>query len=138
MLVLRQLGYGARQSSTSLSVLALLEHEGPTRISALAAAAGLSSPAMTGLVSRLGQDGLVNRLSDPHDGRATLVDITPSGRERRAQAERVVRDRVIELLDALPVEDQVTLSSAMRVAFPLIERLAQLPAQHQSRETTSR
>jgi hypothetical protein len=26
----------------------------------------------------------------------------------------------------------VTLSSAMRVAFPLIERLAQLPAQHPS------
>ena len=72
------------------------------------------------------------RLSDPCDRRATLVDITVSGRERRAQAERVVRDRVIELLDALPLEDQVTLSSAMRVAFPLIERLAQLPAQHPS------
>jgi DNA-binding MarR family transcriptional regulator len=86
MLVLRQLGYGARQSSTSVWVLTLLEREGPTRISALAAAAGLSQPAMTGLVGRLHQDGLVNRLNDPHDGRATLVGITPSGRERRAQA----------------------------------------------------
>jgi DNA-binding MarR family transcriptional regulator len=128
MLVLRQLGYGARQSSTSLSVLALLEHEGPTRISALAAAAGLGQSAMTGLVSRLHQDGLVKRLGDPHDGRATLVDITPSGRERRTQAERAVRNRVIGLLDALSVEDQATQSSAMRVAFPFIERLAQLPA----------
>ena len=132
MLVLRQLGHGARQSSTSFSVLALLEREGPTRISALAVAAGLSQPAMTGLVGRLHQVGLVMRFSDPCDRRATLVDITVSGRERRAQAERVVRDRVIELLDALPLEDQVTLSSAMRVAFPLIERLAQLPAQHPS------
>jgi DNA-binding MarR family transcriptional regulator len=131
MLVLRQLGYGAPQSSTSLSVLTLLAQEGPTRISALAAAAGVSSPAMTGLVSRLHQDGLVNRLSDPHDGRATLVDITPS-RERRARAERVVCDRVIELLGALSLEDQVTLSEAMRVASPFIERLAQLPAQHRS------
>jgi len=78
------------------------------------------------------------RFSDPYDGRATLVDITPSGRERRAQVERVVRDRVIELLDVLPLEDQVTLSSAMRAAFPLIERLAQLPAQHPSLQTTSR
>jgi DNA-binding MarR family transcriptional regulator len=113
-------------------VLTLLEREGPTRISALAAAAGLSSPAMTGLVGRLHQGGLVNRLNDPHDGRAKLVDITPGGRERRAQAERVVRDRVIELLDALSLEDQVTLSTAMRVAFPLIERLAQLPAERPS------
>lgn len=132
MLVLRQLGYVARQSSTSLSVLALLEHEGPTRISALAATAGLSQPAMTGLVGRLHEEGVVMRFSDPYDGRATLVDITPSGRERRAQVERVARDRVIEVLDTLPLEDQVTLSSAMRVAFPLIERLAQLPAQHPS------
>ena len=75
MLVLRQLGYGARQSSTSLSVLALLEHEGPTRISALAATAGLSQPAMTGLVGRLHEEGVVMRFSDPYDGRATLVDI---------------------------------------------------------------
>jgi DNA-binding MarR family transcriptional regulator len=131
-LVLRQVGHRARQSSTSVSVLALLENEGPTRISALAATAGLSQPAMTGLVGRLHEEGLVMRFSDPYDGRATLIDITPSGRERRAQVERVVRDRVIELLDALGREDQVTLSSAMRVAFPLIERLAQLPAQHPS------
>jgi DNA-binding MarR family transcriptional regulator len=130
MLVLRHLRHGERQSSTSLSVLALLEHEGPARISALTAAAGLSQPAMTRLVGRLHQDGLVKRFSDPHDGRAKLIDITPSGRERRTQAERVFRDRLMELLDALPVEDQVTLSEAMRVASPLIERLAQLPAQH--------
>ena len=65
MLVLRQLGHGARQSSTSFSVLALLEREGPTRISALAVAAGLSQPAMTGLVGRLHQVGLVVRSSDP-------------------------------------------------------------------------
>jgi hypothetical protein len=39
---------------------------------------------------------------------------------------------VIGLLDALSVEDQVTLSSAMRVAFAYIERLAQLPAQRPS------
>jgi|ERR1700677_4232 DNA-binding MarR family transcriptional regulator len=130
MLVLRHLRHGGRQSSTSLSVLALLEHEGPTRISALTGAAGLSQPAMTQLVGRLHQDGLVKRVSDPHDGRAKLIDITPRGRERRTQAQRVFRDRLMELLDALPVEDQVTLSEAMRVASPLIEQLAQLPAQH--------
>jgi DNA-binding MarR family transcriptional regulator len=137
-LVLRHLGYGGRHSSTWLSVLAVLEHKGPIQISALAAASGLGRPATTGLVGRLHEDGLVNRIRDPHDGRATLIEITPSGRERRAQPERVVRNPVIELLNALPVEDQASLSEAMRVASPLIEPLAQLPAQHRSRETTSR
>lgn len=66
---------------------------------------------MTALVGRLHQDGLVKRFSDAHDGLAKLIDTTPSGR------------------DALPVEDQVTLSLAVRVASPLIERLAQVPAQ---------
>jgi DNA-binding MarR family transcriptional regulator len=115
------------------TMLALLEHEGQTRISALAATAGLSQPAMTGLVGRLHEEGVVMRFSDPYDGRATLGRYhSPSGRERRAQVERVARDRVIELLDTLPLEDQVTLGLAMRVASPLIERLAQLPAQHPS------
>jgi DNA-binding MarR family transcriptional regulator len=84
---------------------------------------------MTGLVGRLHEDGLVKPRSDPRDGRATPVDITPSGRERRTQAQRVVRHRVMELLEALPLNDQVTLSRAMRVTSPLIERLAQLHAQ---------
>jgi MarR family len=78
MLVLRHLGYGARQSSTSLSVLALLEHEGPTRISALVAAAGLRQPAMTGLVGRLHEGGLVKRFSD-HSMAAQSWSITSTG-----------------------------------------------------------
>jgi MarR family len=76
MLVLRQLGYDAHQSGTSLSVLALLEPEDPTRISALAAAAGLSPPAMTGLVSRLHQDGWSNG-SVTHTTAAQRWSISP-------------------------------------------------------------
>ena len=127
VLVVRHLSYG--QSLTSALVLAQLD-DGPARISALAAASGVTQPSMTELVGRLEREGLVTRFSDPQDRRATLVDITASGRAQRSQVRRLVHDRVIELLDALPAEDQATLSLAMRVASPLINKLTQLAAQH--------
>jgi DNA-binding MarR family transcriptional regulator len=130
VLVVRHLSYGQGQSLTSSSVLALLDDDGPARISALAAASGVSQPSMTELVGRLEREGLVARFSDPEDGRATIVDITPSGRRRRSQTRRFINDRVVALLDMLPADDQATLSLAMRVASPFIEQLTQLAAQH--------
>jgi DNA-binding MarR family transcriptional regulator len=126
VLLVRHLSYG--QSLTSSLVLARLDDEGPLRISVLAAVTGTSQPSMTELVGRLQREGLVTRLSDPQDGRATLVDITASGRAQRSQVQRTMHDRVLELLEMLPAEDQATLSLAMRVASPFIQQLTQLAA----------
>jgi DNA-binding MarR family transcriptional regulator len=130
VLLVRHLSYGQGQSVTSSSVLALLDDEGPLRISVLAAASSVTQPSMTELVGRLAREGLVTRFSDPADGRATLVQITASGRARRAQVQRAIHERVIELLEMLGADDQATLSLAMRVASPLIQQLTQLAARH--------
>ena len=130
VLLVRHLSYGQGQSLTSSLVLARLDDDGPVRISVLAAASGVSQPSMTELVGRLEREGLVTRLSDPQDGRATLVDITASGRAQRSQLRRTLHDRVVELLEMLRAEDQATLSLAMRVASPFIEQLTQFAAQH--------
>lgn len=108
----------------------LLDDEGPLRISALTAASGVSQPAMTELVARLQREGLVTRLSDPQDARATLVDITARGRAHRVKLQKSIHDRLIALLDMLPAESRATLSLAMRVAAPLIDQLTQLASQH--------
>jgi DNA-binding MarR family transcriptional regulator len=81
---------------------------------------------MTELVGRLEREDLVARFTDPRDGRATLVDITASGRTQRLHLRRSVRGRMIELLEALAVEDQATLNLAMRAASPHINLLTQL------------
>ncbi|MFZ0906026.1 MAG: MarR family transcriptional regulator [Mycobacterium sp.] len=78
MLLVRHLARGS--SLAPRTVLATLEEDGPTRLTALAAPSGVSQPAMTQLVGRLERDGLVVRLVDPDDARATLVDITGAGR----------------------------------------------------------
>ena len=129
VLLVRHLSYGQGQSLTSSTVLALLADEGPARISVLATSSGVTQPSMTELVGRLQREGLVTRFTDPQDARATLVDITARGRTRLAKLQKSTHDRVVELLDMLPAEDQATLSLAMRVASPLIDRLTELAIQ---------
>jgi DNA-binding MarR family transcriptional regulator len=109
-----------------------LDDCGPARISALAAAGGVGQPSMTELVGRLEREVLVARFADPRDGRATLVDITASGRRQRRHLRRSFRGRVIELLEALAVEDRATLNLTMRAASPHINLLTELAVHHPS------
>jgi DNA-binding MarR family transcriptional regulator len=50
-----------------------------TRLTDLAAWAGMTKPSMTELVDELEGHGLVERRPDPADGRAKLVLLTPAG-----------------------------------------------------------
>jgi DNA-binding MarR family transcriptional regulator len=119
--MIRHLARGT--SLTSRNVLAALAVEGPSRLTALATATGIAQPAMTQLVGRLEREGLVVRLIDPEDARATLVAITDAGRALRAELHQSAHDRMAELLDRLSADDQATLALAMRVAMPLLDQL---------------
>ncbi|MEV6350838.1 MarR family transcriptional regulator [Actinoplanes sp. NPDC051851] len=109
---------------TTVSTMVALEREGPLRVTALAAGAGVSQPAMTELVQRLTRQGWVERVPDPGDRRVTLVAVTEQGRamltERRAAHQR----RLGDLLSTLPEQDQAALALAMHVATPILRRLA--------------
>src|SRR6201993_4209122 len=129
--MIRHLARGS--SLTSRNVLAALATEGPSRLTALAAATGIAQPAMTQLVGRLERDGLVVRLIDPEDARATLVDITDSGRAVWTELKESRRERLAELLDNLSPDEEATLGLAMRVALPLIEQLTRHAAAHPER-----
>jgi DNA-binding MarR family transcriptional regulator len=59
--------------------LKVLEHEGPQRIGALAAASRTTQPGMTRLVGQMADEGYVTRGADPDDSRATVVAITDAG-----------------------------------------------------------
>jgi DNA-binding MarR family transcriptional regulator len=52
-----------------------------TRLTVLAARAGLTHQAMGEVVTELERRGMVERVPDPSDGRARLVCLTPAGRE---------------------------------------------------------
>jgi DNA-binding MarR family transcriptional regulator len=110
---------GAGMSRTSLSVLAALRDAGSARITELAEAERVAQPSMTTLVSRLEEQGLVERRSDPLDGRAVVVALTPAG---RAELERMTTARAELLarrLEALTAEERAALAAAL----PALDRL---------------
>jgi DNA-binding MarR family transcriptional regulator len=138
ILTTRHLTARAALSLTATMTLDTLNREGPVRLTALAAAAGISQPSMTELVHRLERQGLAIRSDDPEDGRAALVNITNAGRALLDDRRRDRRDRLAELLTAIPPEDDATLTLAMHVALPIIRRLIHDANQSHTQGTADR
>ncbi|HEY2791518.1 MAG TPA: MarR family transcriptional regulator, partial [Micromonosporaceae bacterium] len=61
--MVRRLAPAEGMSLTAISTLRHVEMSGPVRTTELAAAQGVTQPAMTQLVTRLERDGFVTRLS---------------------------------------------------------------------------
>jgi DNA-binding MarR family transcriptional regulator len=129
LLVVRYLADRQGLAFTSVLALTIVGSEGPTRLTALATAEGISQPSMSQLIQRLERQGLVVRVSDPDDGRAALIDITDAGRALIAERQRDLRDRLAGLLTALPAEDEAALTLAMHVAQPIIGQMIRNAAQ---------
>src|SRR6202047_4128693 len=68
-------------SLTAAATLATLERSGPRRLTGLAVQEGVTQPAMTQLIARLQNAGLVRREADPADGRVVQVWLTEQGRD---------------------------------------------------------
>jgi DNA-binding MarR family transcriptional regulator len=115
-------------------LLALLDELGPARVSTLAESDHSSQPSMTTALQRLEGQGLVQRVPDPVDARASLLSLTPSG---RATLVRLRRARVAVLapaLDALGDRDLARLRDAIDVMDRLLA-LASPPRTHGSTTT---
>ena len=67
-------------SLTQLRLLGILRDRTPT-MAAIAHYLGLDPSSVSGLVDRAERRGLVARSTAAHDGRVTIVSMTPSGRE---------------------------------------------------------
>jgi DNA-binding MarR family transcriptional regulator len=74
----------------------------------------VSSGTMTNRIDRLVQRELVERRTDPNDGRGILVVMTPLGRERVDAAIAELITAEAELLDALSPVDQDRLAALLR------------------------
>ncbi len=99
-LALSNLAARAQISAAHIHITRHLDLDG-TRLTDLAAKAGMSKQAMGDLVNQCEAWGLVTREADPRDARARLVQFTPTGllwlqafREAVSQAEREFRAEV--------------------------------------------
>ncbi|MCU1508475.1 MAG: MarR family transcriptional regulator [Glaciihabitans sp.] len=74
----------------------------------------VSSGTMTNRIDRLVERRLVERRTDPHDGRGILVIMTERGRERVDSAITLLVEAESDLLDGLSAADQERLSALLR------------------------
>ncbi|NMO03544.1 MarR family transcriptional regulator [Gordonia sp. TBRC 11910] len=109
-------------SMTTASTLATLRREGPTRITALATAQGVTQPSMTALIASLEKSGMVVRRTDPDDRRASLIELTDAGLERSIARRRDATDRIAGYLAQLPNDQREVLLAAI----PALRRLEQI------------
>jgi DNA-binding MarR family transcriptional regulator len=100
-----------------LRLLLFLHTEGPSRMSAIAAAIGATLPTITGTVDLLVKKGLVTRRDDPSDRRLVIIDLSPGGVSIMERMWELGRQQMRRLLHGLSVPE---LHKAQEVAEILL------------------
>jgi DNA-binding MarR family transcriptional regulator len=113
-------------SASAALVINRLSREGPMRLTALAEAEGSSQSGMTQLVQRMERQGLLERWSDPDDGRASLVTIGAKGRQLWDDRLDTRRQRIAHLLTGLSQDDRMALWLAAEVAARVLGEVRQI------------
>lgn len=94
-------------------VLAALA-KGPRRMSELATCAQTSQASLTGIVDRMEEHGLVERVRSSEDRRVVEVAATPAGREVLEVAHRVMTDGLEQLIEPLSDAERDQLLGLLR------------------------
>jgi DNA-binding MarR family transcriptional regulator len=103
-----------------IAALSVLATHGPQRMGELAERMAISAPTVSRLVECLGERGLVERVPDPDDHRATQVRLSAAGTARltalRERGTGLIADRIAGLS---PAE-----LAALAAAMDVLERIA--------------
>jgi DNA-binding MarR family transcriptional regulator len=111
-------------SASQASTLASVEALGPVRLGDLAAHEGVTAPTQSRLVGSLEAQGLLRRMPDSEDRRATLLAITAQGRRQLAQLQGERSAFLVSQLGTLSPEQRTTLVAALDA----LEALAECPS----------
>src|SRR5579862_305493 len=130
----RSLSPASGLSMTAAATLAGIERLGPQRLTVLAAREGVTQPAMTQLISRLEESGLVRREPCAEDGRVVLVDITERGRGTLAHRRSARAERLAAIIAQLSPDHRAALAAAL----PALDALASAPREDDLVRATTR
>src|SRR5579863_1006779 len=109
----RSLSPASGLSLTAAATLATLERLGPCRLTWLAVQEGVTQPAMTQLIARLQDSGLVGREADPADGRVVQVRLTDQGQDTLARRRAIRADRLAAIMARISPEERAALNAAL-------------------------
>jgi DNA-binding MarR family transcriptional regulator len=112
---------GADLSPTLLAALGTISRHGPLTPSELAERERIQRPTATRLLGRLEEPGYVARTPDPHDGRSSLVALTPAGRALLDDVRHRKDAYLARRLRTLTPEDRATLRRASEILERLVD-----------------
>jgi len=119
---LREQGGVGDLTPSQVSVLLRLEKDGPATASALARAEGMRPQSVVPIIAALEAAGLIAGAPDPHDGRQTILSLTPACRKWVAEGRAAREDWLARTIAArLSPEERALLAQAVI----LLERLAE-------------
>jgi DNA-binding MarR family transcriptional regulator len=130
----RSLSPAGGLSMTAAATLSDIERLGPQRLTLLAAREGVTQPAMTQLISRLEEAGLVRREPSQEDGRVVLVAITEEGRATLARRRAARKERLANIIAQLSPHHR----AALAIALPALGALASIPRDDDPTRATTR
>jgi DNA-binding MarR family transcriptional regulator len=127
---MRQRQPGDEIDYSAFPLLKLLSHQGPMRLSALAAVLGLDASTVSRHARQLEDRGLLERTEDPDDGRASRVAVSERGHACLAKGFETRKQLITHALDGWTGEERDTLRE-------LLHRLVQtLMTQNEAQEST--
>ena len=115
-------------STPHLHVLMTLEASGPMTMSRLAELRDMSLSNATGIVTRMEERGLVERIHDEHDRRLVQVRLTAAGEAVITELEFVRRSHLIRILEAMGPAGRQQFAQACRTFFETRRRLVEAGA----------
>jgi DNA-binding MarR family transcriptional regulator len=112
---------GTDLSPSQASALASIDCNGPLTPSELADRERVKRPTATRIVSRLAEDGLIERTADPADARSALLSVSPAGRTLAARMRKRKNAYMARRLRELDPADLEALEKATDVLERLLE-----------------
>lgn len=109
-------------SVAAARILSRLRDAGQLKISDLAVAERSSQPTITNHIQRLEEAGLVERQTDPHDARVSLISTTSAGRARLSAIRHEIGSFLEPRLAELSPEDQQTLRQAVTILNQMVDQ----------------
>jgi DNA-binding MarR family transcriptional regulator len=112
---------GTDLGPSQTAALATIERHGPLSPSELAMRERIQRPTATRIVHHLEVASLLERVRDPEDGRASILSVTPEGRQllRRLRARKTAY--LAKRLDGLAAADRRTLERAAELLEGMLE-----------------
>jgi len=118
---LRERGGRSDLPPSQVAVLLRLEKDGPAAVSSLARAEGMRPQSMSAIITALLGAGLVSGTADPHDGRRTLMWLSPKCLKILKEGRAARQDWLTATLEErLSAHEQEQLATALELLARLV------------------